>query len=62
MAPPQSDVLPVNIRESFYWSKWLTFSASALIMLCAGLSYSCEYLILDCTCKHNTDASSIKNP
>lgn len=47
MAPPHSDPLPVNIRESFYWSKWLTFSASALIMLCAGLSYSCECLLTD---------------
>ncbi|CAK0754435.1 hypothetical protein CVIRNUC_002297 [Coccomyxa viridis] len=32
--------LPSNIKQSFYWSKWLTFSASALVMLCAGLSYS----------------------
>ncbi|CAL5227480.1 g10457 [Coccomyxa viridis] len=35
-----SSILPSNIKESFYWSKWLTFSASALVMLCAGLSYS----------------------
>ena len=34
-----SSILPSNIKESFYWSKWLTFSASALVMLCAGLSY-----------------------
>ena len=31
---------PCAEQESFYWSKWLTFSASALVMLCAGLSYS----------------------
>jgi hypothetical protein len=34
-------MLPLSsTQESFYWSKWLTFSASALVMLCAGLSYS----------------------
>lgn len=28
------------MQESWYFSKWATFTCAALVMLCAGLSYS----------------------
>ena len=36
----QPTAVPSRLRESHYFSKWLTFSASAIIMLQAGLAYS----------------------
>ena len=38
--PGSSAAIPSTIRESHYFSKWVTFSVSAIVMLQSGLAYS----------------------
>lgn len=38
--PGGSAAIPSTIRESHYFSKWVTFSVSAIVMLQSGLAYS----------------------